>query len=133
MSHGESGTNTANNGVLTEIFSSRAASQIIDFFIDHKEFDYSPSEIAEKTGLSFKTVFRELPNLEKYQIICKTRKIGKTNMYFLNSRLPAIAMLEKFAIEMSKFHSSLNKDSIVNDDDLSDSYVKNTEMKNEIK
>ncbi len=99
---------------MSEIFSSRAASQIIDFFVDHKEFDYSPSEIAQKTGLSFRTVFREIPNLEKYQLINKSRKIGKTNLYILNSHLPAVGLLEKFALEMSVFHNSVNEVSIEN-------------------
>ncbi len=92
--------------ILSEIFSSRAAAQIIDFFLDHKEFDYSPSEIAQKTGLSFKTIFREIPNLEKYHLIKKNRKIGKTSMYILNSSLPAITYLEKFALEISEYKPS---------------------------
>ncbi len=99
----------SNSAVLSEIFSSHAASQIMDFFLDHKEFDYSPSEIAQKIGLSFRTVFRELPNLEKYHLISRNRKIGKTNMYVLNSSLAAVKLLEKFAIEMSQFHDTLPK------------------------
>jgi hypothetical protein len=89
-------------GVLSNVFSSRAVSQIMDFFLDHKEFDYSPGEIAKKTGLSFRTIFRELPYLEKNQLIYISRKIGKTNMYRLNIDLQAIIFLEKFAFEMSQ-------------------------------
>ncbi len=92
-------------GILSNIFSSRAVSQIIDFFLDHKEFDYSPGEIAKKTGLSFRTVFRELPNLDQMQIIYLSRKIGKTNMYRLNTDLQAVAFLQKFALEMSQIHA----------------------------
>ncbi len=100
---------TQTSGVLSEIFSSRAAAQIVDFFIDHKEFDYSPSEIAQKTGLSFRTVFREIPSLERYQLIYKSRKIGKTNMYILNSDNTAIGFLEKFTLEMSEHYNNNNK------------------------
>jgi hypothetical protein len=91
-------------GVFSNVFSSRAVSQIVDFFLDHKEFDYSPGEIARKTGLSFRTIFRELPHLEKNQLIYISRKIGKTNMYRLNTDLQAVAFLEKFAFEMSQLH-----------------------------
>jgi hypothetical protein len=90
------------DGVLSNVFSSRAVSQIIDFFLDHKEFDYSPGEIAKKTGLSFRTIFRELPNLEKNQLIYISRKIGKTSMYRLNTDFQAVTFLEKFAFEMSQ-------------------------------
>lgn len=74
----------------------------MDFFLDHKEFDYSTAEIAKKTGLSFRTVFRELPNLERYQLIYNNRKIGKTNMYRLNTDFLAVNYLEKFALEISQ-------------------------------
>ena len=90
------------DGVLSNIFSSRAVAQILDFFLDHKEFDYSPAEVAQKSGLSFRTVFREIPNLEKNQLIYHSRKIGKTNMYRLNTDLHATLLLEKFVLDMSQ-------------------------------
>ena len=93
-------------GVLSNIFSSRAVAQILDFFLDHKEFDYSPSEVAQKSGLSFRTVFREIPNLEKIQLIYHSRKIGKTNMYRLNTDLHATLLLEKFVLDMSQLTRS---------------------------
>lgn len=105
-------------GVLSKTLSSRAVAQILDFFLDHKEFDYSPAEIAEKIGLSFKTIFRELSTLERYQLVCLSRKIGKTNMYRLNTELSAVAHLERFSLEMSQIvvaadyspdHSKLEK------------------------
>jgi hypothetical protein len=90
------------DGILSNIFSSRAVAQILDFFLDHKEFDYSPAEVAQKSGLSFRTVFREIPNLEKNQLIYHSRKIGKTNMYRLNTDLDATLLLEKFVLDMSQ-------------------------------
>jgi hypothetical protein len=117
MSSDETATLQEYEGVLSGIFSSRAVSQIMDFFLDHKEFDYSPAEIAKKTGLSFRTIFRELPYLEKNQLIYISRKIGKTNMYRLNVDLQAVNFLEKFAFEMSQLQVkepelSLNKEGI---------------------
>ena len=94
------------DGVLSNIFSSRAIAQILDFFLDHKEFDYSPAEVAQKSGLSFRTVFREIPNLEKNQLIYHSRKIGKTNMYRLNTDLHATLLLEKFVLDMSQLTRS---------------------------
>jgi hypothetical protein len=102
VSTGEIDTGSDYEGILSNVFSSRAVSQIIDFFLDHKEFDYSPGEIAKKTGLSFRTIFREMPNLEKNQLVYISRKIGKTNMYRLNIDFQAVTFLEKFAFEMSQ-------------------------------
>ena len=92
--------NEFNNGILANLFSSRAIAQILDFFFDHKEFDYPPSEIAKKTGLSFRTIFREIPSLERNQLIFNNRRIGKTNMYKLNTDFEAVALLERFVLEM---------------------------------
>lgn len=89
-------------GILSRIFSSRAVAQILDFFLDHKEFDYSANEIAKKTGLSFRTIFREIPDLEDRQLIFNTRRIGKVNMYKLNMDLDAVASLERFSLLMSQ-------------------------------
>jgi DNA-binding transcriptional ArsR family regulator len=117
MSTGEIDAGPDYDGVLSKVFSSRAVSQIMDFFLDHKEFDYSPGEIAKKTGLSFRTIFRELPYLEKNQLIYISRKIGKTSMYRLNTDLQAVTFLEKFAFDMSQLQikeipSYQNKQSI---------------------
>ena len=94
--------NKYSTGVLADLFSSKAIAQILDFFLDHKEFDYPPSEIAKKTGLSFRTIFREIPSLERNQLIFNNRRIGKTNMYKLNSDFEAITLLERFVLEMSQ-------------------------------
>lgn len=119
MSSGQTERRSEYEGILSEVFSSRAVSQIMDFFLDHKEFDYSPGEIARKTGLSFRTVFRELPQLEKNQLVYISRKIGKTNMYRLNTDFQSVAFLEKFVFEMSQLHinelePSMNKEDISN-------------------
>jgi len=97
-------------GILSDIFSSRSVAQILDFFLDHKEFDYSPAEIAEKSGLSFRTVFREIPSLERNQLVYHSRKIGKTNMYRLNPDFYGTILLEKFVLEMVQIRNTQKED-----------------------
>jgi DNA-binding IscR family transcriptional regulator len=60
-----------------------AAARIVDFFILNDEYDYSESEIAKRTGLSVKTVSREMPTLRAEGIV-KSRKHGRSDMYKLN-------------------------------------------------
>ncbi len=115
--------NEFNNGILENLFSSRAIAQILDFFFDHKEFDYPPSEIAKKTGLSFRTIFRELPSLERNQLIFNNRRIGKTNMYKLNTDFEAIALLERFVLEMSQLRPSKETNSQDTNRDISESEI----------
>jgi hypothetical protein len=116
-------TNEFNSGILTNLFSSRAVAQILDFFLDHKEFDYPPSEIAKKTGLSFRTVFREIPSLERNQLIFNNRRIGKTNMYKLNTDFEAVVLLEKFVLDMSQLRPSKETSSPAAEEDISESEI----------
>ena len=109
--------------VLATIFTSRAVAQILDFFLDHKEFDYPITEIAEKTGLSFRTVFREIPNLERNHLIYKYRKVGKANMYKLNTDFEAVVLLERFALEVSQLQTMKENISIAADSDISESEI----------
>jgi hypothetical protein len=115
--------NEFNNGILENLFSSRAIAQILDFFFDHKEFDYPPSEIAKKTGLSFRTIFRELPSLERNQLIFNNRRIGKTNMYKLNTDFEAVALLEKFVLEMSQLRPTKETTSQDTSRDISETEI----------
>ncbi len=115
--------NEFTNGVLANLFSSRAIAQILDFFFDHKEFDYPPSEIAKKTGLSFRTIFREMPSLERNQLIFNNRRIGKTNMYKLNSDFEAVVLLERFVLEMSQLRPTRETISQDTNRDISESEI----------
>jgi hypothetical protein len=128
--------NMDDNGALYRVFLSGAVAQILDFFLDHKEFDYSPGEISNKTGLALKTIFREIPHLMRYQLVYNSRKIGKVNMYKLNSDFEPVLLLEKFAIEISKLNvrsdqneepthigESKNENKVVNISDLNENIV----------
>src|SRR5215217_4207997 len=93
MSSGQAETHSEYEGVLSNVFSSRAVSQIMDFFLDHKEFDYSPGEIARKTGLSFRTIFRELPHLEKNQLIYISRRGEQQHFIVISQAFRTISII----------------------------------------
>jgi DNA-binding transcriptional ArsR family regulator len=51
---------------------------------EDKDYDYTEAEIARRTGLTPKTVSKELEILVNEKILRLTRKIGRSNMYSLN-------------------------------------------------
>jgi DNA-binding Lrp family transcriptional regulator len=114
---------TISNNILAYIFSSRAVAQVLDFFLDHKEFDYPVSEIAKKTGLSFRTVSREVPNLERNHLIYNSRRVGKASMYKLNTNFEAVVLLERFALELSQLQSMKEKISTSPESDISEPQI----------
>lgn len=89
-------------GVLSRLFETPTRAKILDFFLDHKEFDYPVSEVATKAGLSFRTVLRELPKLERLGLIIRSRKVSRASMYRLDTNLPAVALLDKLSLDLSR-------------------------------
>ena len=88
-------------GPLERLFGS-AVAQILDFLVTFKQFDYSMSDIAENSGVSFRTVLREFPYLEKLGIIKHTRNVGRAKMYKLNEASPIAKALEELAFRIAE-------------------------------
>lgn len=58
-----------------------ASSKILDFLSTHKRWDYSVSDIAKYSGVSFKTALAEVKKLEAQDVIVQTRTVGNATMY----------------------------------------------------
>ncbi|MBS3092342.1 hypothetical protein J4466_02885 [Candidatus Pacearchaeota archaeon] len=61
-------------------------SRILDFLIIGRDFDYSLSDIARNSGVSWTTLYRVWPQLVENKIIIPTRVIGKAKLFRLNSQ-----------------------------------------------
>jgi len=86
---------------LTRIFRN-SNSKILDFLILNKKFDYSEAEISQEAGVPSRTLQRILPCLVDEELVVKTRKSGRTNMYVANlesKRLLALQDYVKTTIE----------------------------------
>lgn len=58
--------------------------KVIDFLITFQEFDYSPTDIAEKSDVSYVTLQTFWDKLVLADIVKKTREVGNATMYKLN-------------------------------------------------
>lgn len=70
-------------GPLESVFPC-SESKILDFLITFQDYDYSISDIAENSGVGFKTTLEVVKELEDRQIIVKTRNVGRALMYKIN-------------------------------------------------
>lgn len=100
------------DGVLARVFSSASTAKILDFFLDHKDYDYAVAEVVSTTGLSFRTVVKEIQRLEKAELVIKHRKVGKATMYRLNDKTEEVTLLEKFSLLLSQRSSLFEPDRI---------------------
>lgn len=69
--------------------------KVIDFLISFQLFDYPMTEIAKNSGVSYSTLQTFWNRLEKNCIVVKTRRVGKSDLYKLNTKNPAIQQLIK--------------------------------------
>ncbi len=72
-------------------------SKILDFLIVFDDYDYSISDIARYSGISFKTALNETRQLEEDKFITRTRTSGKSIMYKLNPDSANIRLISKLA------------------------------------
>ena len=78
-----------------EIFGNNPAMKVLDFLITFQLYDYPLTEIARNSGVSYSTLQTFWPKLEKNEIVVKTRRVGKSDLYKLNTSNPAIKQLIK--------------------------------------
>lgn len=85
-------------------FGEAPAIKVMDFLIAERGlFDYTLTEIAENSGVSWATLHKIFPMLEKFNIVRGTRRIGKAKLYVLNEDNPFVQKL----IEIDKMASSM--------------------------
>jgi len=84
-----------NESAFIEIFGNNPAMRVLDFLITYQLFDYPLTEIAKNSGVGYSTLQTFWGNLEKNNIVIKTRRVGKSDLYKLNMNNPAVKQLLK--------------------------------------
>lgn len=87
--------------VLSELFGNCAQVKIVETFAENHDDTLSGPEIARMTGVTKATVYAHINKLLKEDIIRKVKRVGKTQLYQLNSNNPKakiIVVLERFIV-----------------------------------
>jgi hypothetical protein len=82
-----------NDSVFLEVFGNNPAMKVLDFLITFQLFDYPLTEISKNSGVGYSTLQTFWGNLEKNKIVVKTRRVGKSDLYKLNTDNPAVKQL----------------------------------------
>lgn len=85
----------ANESVFVEIFGNNPIIKVLDFLITFQLFDYPLTEIAKNSGVGYSTLQTFWDKLERNNIVIKTRRVGKSDLYKLNTSNPAVKQLLK--------------------------------------
>jgi len=84
-----------NKSVFLEVFGDNPIMKVLDFLITYQLFDYPLTEIAKNSQVSYSTLQTFWDKLENNKIVIKTRRIGKSDLYKLNTKNPAVKQLIK--------------------------------------
>jgi len=75
--------------------------RIIDFFLDNKLFDFTKKEVLEALGMSKQTFYKYFPDIEAYDIVSVSRRIGRAKLYRINPENPMVKMLSEYERQLS--------------------------------
>ncbi len=81
--------------LFVKVFGNYPQVKVLDFLIENDIFDYSKTQIAELSGVSFNTLETFWKRLVETGIVKSSRKVGNSQMYQLNKGSPVVKkMLE---------------------------------------
>ena len=84
------------NNIFLEVVGDTPKTRILDFLMTFSHFDYPKTEIARNSGVSYTNLELILPKLVNLELVRKTRKVGKSEMYQINKENPTTKILLKF-------------------------------------
>ena len=81
--------------IFIEVFGNNPVMKVINFLISFQMFDYPLTEIAKNSEVSYSTLQTFWEKLERNNIVIKTRRVGKSDLYKLNTQNEAVQQLIK--------------------------------------
>ena len=84
-----------NETIFIEVFGGNPITRVLDFLITFQLFDYPLTEIAKNSGVSYSTLQTFWDKLVRNKIVIKTRRVGKSDLFKLNTKNPAVQQLIK--------------------------------------
>jgi hypothetical protein len=76
-----------------EFFGDYPYIRVLDFLIENDIFDYNKKDICKYANVSWNTMNTFWNQLEETNIVKHTRKVGKAEMYQLNTQNPIVQQL----------------------------------------
>ncbi len=103
--------------IFIRLMGNSPTTKVLDFLLTSREFDYSKKEIAENAEISYNTLNSIWSQQLANEVIIKTRRVGKQDMFRLNLENRQVNELKQFfdaLIEQSiEEHSNAIKQVVV--------------------
>ena len=73
------------SNVFLEFVGDTPVNRLLDFFMTGRDFDYTLTDLAKKSNISWSTLHRIFPRLVKNKMVKQTREVGRAKLYKLNT------------------------------------------------
>ncbi len=90
------------DSILIEFFGDNPLIRIVDYLIEKRPFDTTKEEIIQETGISRMSLFKYWKKIEGFELVKKTREIGKATLFVLNDENPIVQKLLILESELIK-------------------------------
>ncbi len=94
-------TNKEYHSILLKTLGDSPKLRITDFFMDNPLFDFTKKEVIGALGMSKQTFYKYFKDLEEYEIVAVSRRIGKAKLYRINVTNPMVKMLTEYETKLS--------------------------------
>ena len=74
--------------IFLEVVGESPTMKILQYLIEGRHFDYTLTDLAENSGVSWGTLHTIFPKLIKHELVTKTRDIGRAKLYKINQENP---------------------------------------------
>ncbi len=71
--------------VFVEFMGNTPAIRLLDFLITGRDFDYTLTDLATKSSMSWSTLHRIFPRFAANKIVVEMREVGRAKLYKLNA------------------------------------------------
>lgn len=90
--------------VFLDIVGGSSVMRILQYLIEGRHFDYTLTDLAKNSGVSWATLYAAFPNLLKYGIVKKVREVGRAKLYKINKENE----IAKYFIQLYDYISESN-------------------------
>jgi len=94
--------NDMEKSLLVKFLGDTPLIRVVDFLMENSIFDYTKTEIAENAGISRASLYKVWPEIEQYELVKESRKMGNTTLYKLNKENPIMQKLIELDLKISR-------------------------------
>jgi len=90
--------------IFLRVFGNSPKLRVLDFLMSFPRFDYSLTDIAKNAKIGYSTLMLFWKrDFVKTGLVIETRKVGKSRMFQINEKNPAVQQLLKLDWALSKY------------------------------